>query len=252
MEHLNYFHNFDLENIITPVDVDQYESLLLKSRYNLSETSFLVESFKNGFSLGYCGQEDVKIKSPNLKITGPQDLDIIWNKVMKEVEHKRYAGPFTEPPFHNYIQSLIGLVHKDNGQDHRLIFHLSYPRELGLSMNENTPAEICKVKYPDFKEAILLCSRQGRNCKIARSDMKVAFRNLGILKKHWKFLILKAKNPADGKYYYFVDKCLPFGASISCAHFQRFSNSIAHIVTYFTGQENINYLDDYLFAHLLE
>ena len=57
--------------------------------------------------------------------------------------------------------------------------------------------------------------------------------------------------PLDGKWYYFVDKCLPFGTSISCAHFQEFSNSIAHIVRYFTKKECINYLDDYLFAALV-
>ena len=57
--------------------------------------------------------------------------------------------------------------------------------------------------------------------------MKSAFRNLGILKKQWKFLIMKAESPIDGKTYYIVDKCLPFGAAISCALFQAFSD--AHV-----------------------
>ena len=51
--------------------------------------------------------------------------------------------------------------------------------------------------------------------------------------------------------YYFIDKALPFGSSISCTHFQRFSNSIAWIVSYRTGEKNLNYLDDYLFVSLL-
>ena len=59
---------------------------------------------------------------------------------------------------------------------------------------------------------------------------------------------MKAKNPRDGVTYYFVDKCLPFGASISCAIFQAFSDALSHIVQFRTGYENINYLDDYFFA----
>ena len=51
--------------------------------------------------------------------------------------------------------------------------------------------------------------------------------------------------------YYFIDKCLPFGAAISCAHFQVFSDAIAHILRVKSKQDNINYLDDFLFSALL-
>ena len=69
---------------------------------------------------------------------------------------------------------------------------------------------------------------------------------------------MKARNPVDGKWYYFVDKCLMFGAAISCAHFQRVSNAIAHLVRWRTTQQLgvdkplINYLDDFLFIALLK
>ena len=62
---------------------------------------------------------------------------------------------------------------------------------------------------------------------------------------------MKAVSPLDGKTYYFVDKCLPFGASISCAHFQRFSNAVKHIVEWRTNRSLVNYLDDFLFAALM-
>ena len=61
-------------------------------------------------------------------------------------------------------------------------------------------------------------------------------------------LLIKAEHPETGKTYYFVDKCLPFGSSISCAIFQRFSDVISFAVTYKTGEENVNYLDDFLFV----
>ena len=155
-------------------------------------------------------------------------------------------------PFDNYIQSPIGLVPKDEGKDTRLIFHLSYPCGKGTSVNANTPVDMCPVRYPDFNEAIQLCIRQGRGCHIAKSDMKSAFRNLGIRILDWRYLVMKVVSPIDGKTYYFVDKCLPFGASISCSHFQRFSNAVKHIVQYRTKRSLVNYLDDYFFAALMK
>ena len=62
---------------------------------------------------------------------------------------------------------------------------------------------------------------------------------------------MKAKSPLDGKWYYFIDKCMPFGSSISCAHFQEFSNAISHVMHYRCGHENVNYLDDFLFIAFL-
>ena len=47
-----------------------------------------------------------------------------------------------------------------------------------------------------------------------------------------------------------MDKCLPFGASISCSLFQRFSNAVKHIVQWRTNSDLVNYLDDYFFAAL--
>ena len=100
---------------------------------------------------------------------------------MKEVKEERYAGPFEQIPFEYYIQSPIGLVPKECGKNTRLIFHLSYPRgKEKISVNANTPEELCKVKYPDFNEAIQLCLRAGKACNVTKSDMKSAFRNLGI------------------------------------------------------------------------
>ena len=58
-----------------------------------------------------------------------------------------------------------------------------------------------------------------------------------------------AKSPIDGRIYFFIDKCLLFGASISCTHFQRFSNAVAHLVRFKAKIQigPINYLDDFLF-----
>ena len=113
------------------------------------------------------------------------------------------------------------------------------------------PPELCSVSYPDFTEAIMICVKEGVNCNISHSDMRSAFHNLGIRPGDWFLLIMKAVSPLDGKTYYFIEKYLHFGAAISCSHFQRFSNSVAHIVSKKTGKKLVNYLDDYLFIQAL-
>ena len=172
---------------------------------------------------------------------------------MKEVKLGRFAGPFKDPPFKYFVQSPIGLVPKDGGKDTRLIFHLSYPRS-GMSINSETPEELCTVEYPDFCEAIQRCleeiQRHGKY-SIAKSDMKSAFRNLCMKVNQFCLLVMYAISPIDGRKYWFCDKCLPFGASISCKIFQEFSNSIAHITMVHTGKVPINYLDDYFFTAFL-
>ena len=110
-----------------------------------------------------------------------------------------------------------------------------------------------KVKYKDFDDAVQLCILHGPACYAGKSDMSAAFRHFAILPKFWKYLVMKAQSPIDNKFYYFVDKCMPFGAAISCSHFQRFSNAISHIAKIKSGNhDNINYLDDFFFVALLK
>ena len=255
--------NLDLESLVTPVDANKLIALLEQANYEQSELIFLKQGFTKGFTIGYQGPKNRQDTSKNIPFTIGNKYDM-WEKIMKEA---RVAGPFENIPFHSYIQSPIGLVPKA-GNKTRLIFHLSYnfsDKPEQASLNQFTPKELCTVKYNDLDCAVRACLRvsqakktglQGGNMGnmdksiyLAKSDLISAFRMLPIKKEHWCWLILKAEDPRDGKVKFFVDKCLPFGASISCSHFQRFSDALRFLVEYITGKQMqvINYLDDYLF-----
>ena len=106
--------NFDLTNIVTPVNIPAYTKLLKQSNFDQNKAVFLIKGFTEGFDLGYEGPYDVKKLSPNLKLTVGNET-ILWNKIMKEVRLKRFAGPFEDIPEQYrdcYIQSPIGLVPK--------------------------------------------------------------------------------------------------------------------------------------------
>ena len=105
-----YFENYNLENIVTPVRVNELQYLLEESKYDQNKIEYLIQGFQNGFDIGYRGPENVQLRALNLKFREVGNEVILWNKVMKEVKAKMYAGPFAEIPFQHYIQSPIGLV----------------------------------------------------------------------------------------------------------------------------------------------
>ena len=253
MPEVTWVENYNLSQVVTPIDVDRFKELLNQSGYDREKTEFLVQGLTHGFDLCYKGNRQVKIDSPNLPFRIGDKFDM-WEKIMKEVTLGRYAGPFEAPPFEHYIQSPIGLVPKDNGTKTRLIFHLSYPRNKGTSVNSNTPYENCRVNYKDFDHAIRRCLEelQFGACYLAKSDLVSAFRILCIRKEDWPLLVMKAYHPVSKKLYYFVDKCLPFGHSISCSLFQKMSDGMEWIMRHQSKKESINYLDDFLFAAVLK
>ena len=61
-------------------------------------------------------------------------------------------------------------------------------------------------------------------------------------------MLLKARHPILHVWRYFIDKCLPFGSSVSCAQFQSFSDALAAIFEARMGFKVTNYLDDFLFV----
>ena len=196
---------------------------------------------------------------------------------MKEVKLKRVAGPYDHVPFDNFIQSPIGLVPKvgGDGKQMHLIFHLSYNFEEGdgeeaaMSLNHHTPQDICSVKYNDLDYAVraylkvrsqAMQQHKDEDDQVVvvyagKSDVKSAFRLAPLKSQCWPWLIMSAEDPKTGKLKFFVDKCLPFGASISCAIFQEISNALKHLIECRTSnhinqstRDTItNYLDDFLF-----
>ena len=256
---IDFFENYDWQKIQTPINVEALEQLLKESGYDRGKTRYLTEGFKRGFSIGHHGESERTDMAENLPLNNLGTKVDLWNKVMKEVGLSRYAGPYhldELPVRESFIQSLIGLVPKA-GNQMRLIFHLSYDFKNGnKSVNACTPDDICHVKYKDLDYAIDVCikilKKQGRNHPLFffKSDIKSAFCLIPVLISHRRWLVLKADDPRMGETCYFIDLCLPFGTSISCAVFQSFSDALAHLTEYLFRAEEIitNYLDDFLFV----
>ena len=202
---------------MTPVKVEVLERLLQDTNYDEEKSRFLVNGFKNGFDIGYREPENRRDTSKNIPfrdgVGSPKEL---WDKIMDEVELGRYAGPFTEIPFENYIQSPVGLVPKaGNSGKTRQIFHLSCDFKNGnKSVNHHIPSEWCSVKYNDLDHAVQIALRfmeKGAiSLRFAKTDLRSAFRILPLHLKCFRWLILKAVNPEDGLTSFFLREMFAF------------------------------------------
>ena len=234
--------------------MNKFKELLIQTNYPKGKRDKLIKGFREGFEIGCEGPEDRSDFSDNILITIGSKTKL-WNKVMKEVKENRYAGPFNESPYKNFMQSPIRLVPKA-GNKTRLIFNLSYNFKTNHSLNHFTPRDKCTVQYRDLDYAIHTCLKlmededwhQG-TIFMGKSDLSLAFRLVPIKKNHWKWLTMKAENPVTKMIQYFVDKCIPFGPSISCSHFQCFSDALCHLFEVIMKKpfRVTNYLDDFLF-----
>lgn len=196
----------------------------------------MYNGFENGFKIPYEGpRNDRHSKNHGSAFTQP---DLINERLQDEIKLGRVAGPFDSPPLENLLISPIGLVPKSTPGQFRLIFDLSYPH--GSSVNSGISKVYSSVAYTHFDEITKMVQREGQGSYLFKVDIKSAFRLLPIHPEDFSLLGMEFQE----KYY--VDKCLPFGLSVSCALFEKFSSFLEWHIKHSTKSDKlIHYLDDF-------
>ena len=219
----------------TPV---KYEVIArISSGYpNETERQELIQGFQFGFKLRYQGpRHPVICKNQKSFLARPA---VGMEKVFKEIQAGRVAGPFKHPPFPDLHCSPLGLVPKAQPNQFRLIHNLSSP--LGNSINHFIPSYESKVQFAKFDDAIKIAKKLGVGTLIAKTDIQSAFRLLPIHPSDYPLLGFMIKDS------YYFDRCLPMGCSISCALFEKFSRLLHWVVCVRSGLDSVvHYIDDY-------
>ena len=103
-----------------------------------------------------------------------------------------------------------------------MICNLSAPQ--GQSINDWIDPAKCSEQYSSFDRAIELVSKMGKGALIGKKDIANAFRLMPIRPEDFCLLGFQFQD----KYYF--DKSLPFGCSIACATFEKFSSFLNWLV----------------------
>jgi hypothetical protein len=160
--------------------------------------------------------------------------------IHKETQLGRMAGPFSTPPLSNLRCNPVGVLPKKDG-GWRLITNLSGP--VGNSVNDHIDPALCSVLYDSFDHAISIIQTLGTGALLCKMDLSNAFRLLPIHPSDFCLLGMRI----DDKYY--IDKCMPFGCSLACSTFEKFSSFLHWLIAKRSNNPNIiHYLDDFLFA----
>ena len=86
------FSNYDLQNVITPVQIDRMQQLLHESKYDKDETKFIINGLRKGFEIGYRGPRNRRDTARNIPFKeGVGNKEELWEKMMKEVRLKHFA-----------------------------------------------------------------------------------------------------------------------------------------------------------------
>ncbi|KAL9967839.1 hypothetical protein ACROYT_G026137 [Oculina patagonica] len=164
---------------------------------------------------------------------------VVDDKIKKELDFHRLAGPFQFPPLNPFRIPPLGVVPKKTPDEFRLIHHLSYPK--GSSVNNGIDSEHTRVCYATVDDAIKFIKLAGPGCFLAKTGIKNAFRIIPISPDDYNLLGMQWR----GLYYY--DRCMPMECSSSCLTFEIFSSAVEWIARMkFNIGHILHLLDDFL------
>jgi len=221
----------------TPVKADRLQHHLQKIGYDEKSTQYLVDGFKNGFSIG--SSTPVESITANNSDNVKYNIEIVEKKLQTEIAAGRVLGPFDDPPFTPFHISPLNIRPKKDPNKFRLLHNLSHPYD-GRSINATIPEKNKTVKYSSVGDAIQKLVTLPHNTYTAKTDISDAFRLIPIRPDEYPKLGMKFK----GKYYF--DRNLPQGCGSSCKIFETFSTAVHAIFEAYTPSAIcIHMLDDF-------
>ena len=161
--------------VVTPINIPSLSKILS----NYPNKNYLIDGFSEGFHLRYKAPPFSSFsrnhQSATLHANALNDL------VDRELSAGRIAGPFSSPPFDNFVVSPLGVVPKKEPGKFRLIHDLSFPRKPpNSSVNDGIDPIDATVSYETFDEVIALLHRTGKGALMAKVYIENTFRIIPI------------------------------------------------------------------------
>jgi hypothetical protein len=215
----------------------------------------ILDGIANGFDIGYRGTRDSSIcrQVSNHSIDSEEEIAFVSADMAKEVGLGRRAGPFSSPPFPNFLVSPMGVVRKRFSSKLRLVhdysFHGSTP---GSAVNASIPEEFRETKLSSFDAAIDMILSVKRSSPatalfLSKIDIQSAYRLVPVRPSDYHLLGMSWQ-----RQYYF-DMVTPFGLASSCQIWERIATAAEWIIKTHLGISLLlHYMDDYLLVSTTE
>ena len=196
----------------------------LKEYPDRDTANYVIEGFTNGFKLGMTHCPDPRPPCQNSREVR-RNPHIAQELVDKEVAAGHILGPFDEPPLPNLVYSPINIIPKPGTNKFCLVQDLSHLRQGDQSVNSCIPEENSSVKYKHIEDIIDMALHLRPGIWSRRIDILHAFRNASMAESEISTLAFSL----NGKTY--LNVALAFGASSSCAIFEKIATCLEFIVT---------------------
>ena len=165
----------------TPINCDTFETVLAKHP-NPQLVRDVCQGLRYGVDIGFQGPRKSS-RTPNMK-SALDNPEVIKATIAKKLASGWSLGPFSSPPFPNFVINSIGVVPKKTG-GFGMITDLSRPDE---SANSGISKDLFTLEYSSIYDAVAILSKAGPDIFMCKLDVKDAFRLIPARPEDWPLL----------------------------------------------------------------
>ena len=174
--------------------------------------------------------------------------EVIMEYLANDIAAGCKAGPFTQPPFSDFVGFPMGIVTKKClfPVKYRIIHDLSWPPQ--DSVNDHIDLDAFRSIYGCFDEAMALVVKHRVSALSAKLDLADAFKHILIRSQYWPLLgsSWDLQHLDSSTYHlYYVDLFLHFGLCSSPALFNKYADALQYAMKTNDMQDLLHYLDDH-------
>ena len=146
----------------------------------------MLKGIEQSVDISYEG-ERTSITLDNWKST-LEHPEVIMDYLANEIAAGCKAGPFTQPPFLDFIGSLMGIVTKKHSfpVKYRIIYDLSWPPQ--DSINDHIDPDAFRCFYGSFNDVVALIIKHGVGAFSGKLDLADAFKHILVRSQDWSLL----------------------------------------------------------------
>ena len=208
--------------------------------------TYIVRACLEGVDIGYKGPRFYREFS-NWPSTITFD-EHVKSSIDKEVAAGIKIGPFSQPPFRNFVGSPMGAFQRKRSLKVCTIHDLSW--KPGIAVNAFINKEDFHIKYLTLDQVISSILERGRHRQLAKLDLEAAFHHIPVRPQDFELLgsTFYRFNPITNTYCkeYYYDRVLQFGARSSPKLFSDFAAAAKYIMCSNGATYAEQYLDDYI------